>query len=363
MKGPVLPRVFSSTQNPAARRALLAWYRRSARPLPWRRHPSPYEVWVSEVMLQQTQVATVIPYYQRFLQTFPTLQDLARAPLERVLRAWSGMGYYRRARNLHRGAQAALKKFGGAFPANYHQARSLPGVGDYTARAVLSIAYNQPYAVLDGNVARVVARLGAIPGNSSQSEFCRAVVGVLDRLLSRRRPSDFNQAMMEIGQTVCLPRAPRCPACPLRKWCLALRQSRAEAYPEPKPRRRTERHHLATAIIRQGGRVALVRGLDDGLLLDLWNFPSAFGSSRAKALRKLREKLASLTCSPVQMGRSVGEVRHSITFRSLRVHLIPVEVSDGAGSLRWFATNRLPGAALSKLAHKIVERLQEASSS
>jgi A/G-specific adenine glycosylase len=312
-------------------------------------------------MLQQTQVATVIPYYIRFLQAFPSLENLARAPLERVLRVWSGMGYYGRARNLRRGAQAALEKFAGNFPADYHQARLLPGVGDYTARAVLSIAYNQPYPVLDGNVARVVARLGTIPGNSGQVEFRGAVESVLGQLLSRRRPGDFNQAVMELGQTVCLPRAPRCPACPVRKWCLASRQGRAEAYPEPKPRRRTERHHLAAAIIRRAGRVALVRGLDDGLLLDLWNFPSAFGSSRAEAARKLKEKLASLTHGPVQTGESVGEVRHRITFRAIRVHLIPVEVPDGACSLRWFGLNRLPGAAVSKLAHKIVERLGEAS--
>jgi A/G-specific adenine glycosylase len=359
MKGLILPRGLLSTQIPAARRALLAWFRRSARPLPWRYHPSPYEVWVSEVMLQQTQVATVIPYYKRFLQSFPTLEDLARAPFERVLRLWSGMGYYRRARNLHRGAQTALRKFGGSFPADYHRARLLPGVGDYTARAVLSIAYHQPYAVLDGNVARVITRLGAIPGNSGQPEVRRAVEVMLGQLLSPRRPGDFNQAMMELGQTVCLPRLPRCPACPLRKWCRALRQGRAEAYPAPKPRRRTERHHLAAAIIRRGGRVALVRGLDDGLLLDLWNFPSAFGSSRAQATRKLREELASLTRGSVRLGEPIGEVRHSITFRSIRVHLIPTEVSDGAGSLRWFSISRLRGAAVSKLAHKIVERLQE----
>jgi A/G-specific adenine glycosylase len=165
---------------------------------------------------------------------------------------------------------------------------------------------------------------------------------------------------MELGQKVCLPRAPRCPDCPLRKWCLALHQGRAEAYPAPKPRRRTERHHLAAAIIRHDGRVALVRGLDDGLLLDLWNFPSAFGASRAAATRKLREKLASLTRGTVQLGESAGEIRHNITFRAIRVHLIPAEIADGAKALRWFAINRLPGEAVSKLAHKIVKQLQEA---
>jgi A/G-specific adenine glycosylase len=348
----------SSTQVPAARRALLDWFRRKARPLPWRKSASPYEVWVSEIMLQQTQVATVIPYYERFLQTFPTLEKLARAPLERVLKVWSGMGYYRRVRNLHRAAQTSLKKFGGSFPADYHQARSLPGVGDYTARAVLSIAYNLPYAVMDGNVARVIARMEAIEGGPSQRVFRRVAERELSRLLSRRWPGAFNQALMELGQTVCLPRAPRCPACPLRRWCAGYRQGRPEAYPAPKTRRSTEHHHLAAAVIWRRGRIALARGLDAGLLPDLWNFPSAFGGSRGRAAHNLREKLAALTGGPVRLGVPLGEVRHRITFRAIRVHLYPAEISGAKKSLRWFRMERLSEAAVSQLARKIARRLE-----
>lgn len=341
------------------RRALLAWFQGSARSLPWRGHPSPYEVWVSEVMLQQTQIATVIPFYKRFLATFPTMESLARAPLERVLEVWSGMGYYRRARNLHAAARKALRDFKGAFPADYRQARSLPGVGDYTARAVLSIAYEQPYAVMDGNVARVVARLEAIPGNPGQPEFRRAVERVLDQWLSRRKPGVFNQALMELGQTICLPRAPQCPACPLGRWCAARRQGRTEAFPASKPRRRTELHHLAAALLKSRGRIGLVRGLDDGLLLDLWNFPAAFGRSCTSATTNLRKKLAELTGGPVKLSPPVAELRHNITFRSIRVHLLPAEISGGLKSLGWFRIERLPGAAVSQLAHKIARRLKE----
>src|SRR5579863_1863570 len=201
----------------AIRRVLLAWFRKHARPLPWRKNHSVYAVWISEVMLQQTQVATVIRYYPPFLRAFPTLKQLANAPLERVLELWAGLGYYRRARNLHAAARVVSHKFGGRFPADYHQVRSLPGVGDYTARAILSIAYQQPFAVMDGNVARVVARLTAREGNINQSKFRLAIKLELERLLSRHAPGNFNQALMELGQTVCLPRAPRCAVCPIQK--------------------------------------------------------------------------------------------------------------------------------------------------
>ena len=341
------------------RRSLLSWFRRQARPLPWRRTRSPYAIWVSEVMLQQTQVGTVIPYYLRFLRAFPTVRRLACARLDRVFELWSGLGYYRRARNLHRAARLIVCKFGGRFPPNYRQARSLPGIGDYTARAILSIAFDQPFAVLDGNVARVVARLKALRGNVNQPAFRSAIERALDQWLSRRRPGNFNQAIMELGQTLCLPRAPRCPACPLRKWCKGYRSGDAVAYPEPRPRRATESHFLATAILRRGRRVALVRGLDDGLLTDLWNFPAAFGTSPAVARRRLREKLSTLIAGTVKFGTPLAEVRHIITHRSIRVRLYPVAAPAKflRHPLRWFPADTLDRTAVSQLARKISGRI------
>lgn len=345
----------------AVRRALLGWFRRQARALPWRKTRSAYAVWVSEVMLQQTQVATVIPYYRRFLRAFPSVARLARAPRERVLEIWSGLGYYRRARHLHRAAQILAEKFRGRFPRNLQQLRSLPGIGEYTARAVLSIAYDLPHAVLDGNAARVVARLRALKGSPGQPSFRHAVERDLERLLSRRQPGNFNQAVMELGQTVCLPRAPRCPLCPLRRWCRGYRQGRTERYPSPRPRRATEFRHLATAVIRRGEQVAMVRGLDDGLLGDLWNFPAAFGSSRAQALTRLREKLRALLRARFSFDEPLGEIRHSITFRSIRAHAYEVNFSGQtvANGVRWFALARLESAAVSQLARKIVAALKE----
>src|ERR1019366_8641816 len=199
---PRSPKASGRRRNPPAalstsiRRKLLAWFQAEARDLPWRGTHDPYAIWVSEVMLQQTQIATVIPYYLRFLEAFPVVAELAAAPLERVLELWSGLGYYRRARHLHQAAQAVVADYSGRFPDDYTDLVSLPGIGDYTAKAVLSIAFNRPYAVLDGNVARVVARLFALQGNLHQPQFRRAVEGELTQLLSRRLPGDFNQAMI-----------------------------------------------------------------------------------------------------------------------------------------------------------------------
>jgi A/G-specific adenine glycosylase len=350
---------LSPSDGGAVRGALLAWYRRKARSLPWRKSRDPYAVWVSEVMLQQTQVATVIPYYQRFLEAFPTIAELARAPLERVLELWSGLGYYRRARHLHRAARELLRCFAGAIPRDYEQLRSLPGIGDYTARAILSIAFGLPYTLLDGNVARVVSRLGGLEGHLDQRGFRRAVEAQLERLLSPRSPGHFNQALMELGQTLCLPRAPRCAACPVRSWCRGYRSGQPEAFPQPRPRRAAESQFLAAAIVRRGARVAMVRGLGEGLLDDLWNFPSAFGRSRAQALARLRQKLAAFgSPSPILRG-AVAELRHGITYRAIRVHAYPAEISNlpRKRGLRWFPVSSLRQAAISQLARKIAQRV------
>ncbi len=314
-------------------------------------------------MLQQTQIKTVIPYYRRFLRAFPNVERLARARLEQVLRGWSGLGYYRRARNLHRAARIVVRNFRGRFPDNLKDARSLPGVGDYTAKAVLSIAYKLPFAVLEGNVARVLARLLALRGGLHQPTFRRAVEAALDRLLSPRDPGNFNQAIMELGQTVCLPRAPRCPVCPIRKCCNAYRRGNPEAYPFPRPRRTPELRHLAVAILRRHGRLAMVRGLDEGLLSDLWNFPAAFGTSRAKAFTRLQEKLAGIVRTPVRCGPPMASLRHGITYRSIRALLYPAEIprEPGRGCLRWFPLARLSQGAVSQLARKIAANLPEGS--
>jgi A/G-specific adenine glycosylase len=310
-------------------------------------------------MLQQTQIATATPFYQRFLAAFPTVTDLAEAPLERVLELWSGLGYYRRARHLHQAAQVLAQQFGGKFPEGYNDIRTLPGIGDYTAKAVLSIAFNQPYAVVDGNVARVVARLYSLRGNLHQPQFRATVERELAGLLSHREPGDFNQALMELGQTVCLPRGPLCPACPLNKWCGGYRSGNPEDFPLPRPRRAAESHFLAVALLRRGTRVAMMRGLINGLLDDLWNFPAAFGTSPPEALEALRAKIRGLTRASFTLGDSVAEFRHGITYRSIQARVYPVETLRAIrhASLHWFEIEHLPQAAISQLARKVVQKI------
>ncbi len=350
------------------RRALLNWFRANARTLPWRGTGDPYAVWVSEIMLQQTQVATVVPFYQRFMQAYPSVKSLAQSPLERVLELWSGLGYYRRARHLHEAARVIWREHGGDFPQNYAGIRALPGIGDYTAKAVLSIAFNQPHAVLDGNVARVVARLGCLRGNLHQPRFRESVEASLAQLLSRRQAGNFNQAMMELGQTICKPRRPHCSICPLAKWCAGHRSGNPEAYPLPRPRRAAQLHHLAVGLLRYGKKVAMVRGLGDGLLDDLWNFPSAFGRSSAGALENLREKLAALFGNHPDISARHGvslqpaplaEFQHNITFRAIRGRIYQVTPSPFTlyKGVHWFELSRLPQAAISQLARKIVQKI------
>lgn len=383
------------------RRALLRWFANERRSLPWREDRDPYPVWVSEIMLQQTQVAAVIPYYRRFLGAFPTVRHLARAPLERVLKLWSGLGYYRRARHLQAAARMIARDFRGRFPDRLDQARTLPGVGRYTAGAVLSIAYNRPLIALDGNVARVVARLEARKGSLTDAAFRGGIERRLESLLSPRRPGDFNQALMELGQIICLPRSPRCPECPIRRWCRARQLGTPEAFPSPRPRRAAELHHLAAAFVsplepgatemacdpivpalgpspagakplpgsrsaasrnsrgaarngKSASRVLLVRGLDDGLMEDLWNFPSAFGASRAEALRRLETKLDGLVPG-AHLGGEMARVRHNITYRNIDVRLYQAEATvKEKSNLRWLDVSRLDRAAVSELVRKIV---------
>ena len=229
------------------RRPLLDWYRRHRRDLPWRRTRDPYRIWVSEVMLQQTTVKTATPYYDAFLADFPDLASLARAAEEDVLALWSGLGYYHRARNLRRGARHVLERHAGRFPRTLEAALAVPGVGLYTASAVLSIAYGVPLPVVDGNVRRVLARLFALRGPEWRADA--AFYNKADELLDRQAPGDWNQALMELGATVCAPRRPACPACPVRAHCEARALGIAEELPEGRARRAPVAVTVAAALV------------------------------------------------------------------------------------------------------------------
>jgi len=259
----------SPPEKPAFQRALLRWYETHQRNLPWRRNANPYRILVSEFMLQQTRVETVIPYYQRFLALFPALKDLARAPLQKVLKAWAGLGYYARARNLHRAAKTICRELGGKIPRTKEELLRLPGFGPYTAGAVASLAFNQPVAALDGNVKRVLGRLFPGFNDPRRASAKKDLEEFLEGWIPIGRASDFNQALMDLGAAVCIPSRPKCSACPVLKFCAAKGE-----LPDKKPTvRKFRKETWAVALVEREGRYLLHRNEAQGLLAGLWQFP------------------------------------------------------------------------------------------
>ncbi len=317
---------------------LLDWYDANRRDLPWRGKRNAYEIWVSEVMLQQTRVEPVKAYYGRFLECFPTLERLAAAPTEEVLAAWSGLGYYRRARRLHAAAQQ-LAAAGREVPATPEELRELPGVGEYTAAAVASIAFGFPVAVLDGNVERVLARLTALPDNPRAAGPRRQLRKLAERELDPRRPGDCNQAMMELGATVCTPRGPRCTECPLRRRCRAQERGTPEAYPVLPARRRQERERRRVVVVRRAGRLLVSRRPDSAeLLAGIWELPwvlAAVDDQEGAA----EEAFAARYGGSWKVALPKGRVRHAMTYRSIEVLVSTARWSGSPG-----ATSNRPAA-------------------
>jgi A/G-specific adenine glycosylase len=341
----------------AIRRALLGWYDRNRRDLPWRRTSDPYPIWVSEVMLQQTTVKTATPYYEAFLQRFPTLHALAEEAEEEVLSAWSGLGYYHRARNLHRGAQHVAERHGGRFPNTLEAALAVPGVGLYTASAVLSIAHGQALPVVDGNVRRVLARLLALRGPEYRRDgpyYNRA-----EELLDRERPGDWNQALMELGATVCVPRQPRCDACPLRAHCQARALGLVDELPEGRARRAPVDVIVAAALVERDGRVLLVRRPEGRLLGGMWEVPQT--SLESQGLPDLVAELEARHGLRVVPGALAVRARHAITFRRItlegyRARLKPPVPSDPDRFL-WARPDEVAGLAVSSSTRKLLKGL------
>ncbi len=332
-------RAADGRRRVALRAALLRWYDANRRALPWRADADPYRVWVAEVMLQQTRIAVVEPVYRRFLRVFPTMLELAAAGEEEVLAAWSGLGYYRRARLLHRAARL-LASEGRRFPRDYDAALTLPGVGSYTAAAVLSIAYGEAHAAVDGNVVRVLSRLRRLGLPDSRGEPHAALAA---ELLDRRRPGDWNQAIMELGETICTPTRPACPICPLARRCEALHSGTVGDHPPVKKRRATEKVAATMLVLRDGdGRVVLERGAFP-YLPAMW-LPIFDAANRERA----------------RPGDAVEEVRHAITHRAFRIRVVArtvaaVKLSErrkGDGERRIFGPAELARVGRSSLLQK-----------
>ncbi len=302
--------------------ALLDWYEANKRTLPWRGAGDPYGVWVSEIMLQQTRVATVIDYFERWMVRFPTVEALANATLDDVLEAWAGLGYYRRARGLHAGARMVVNDFAGVIPDSIRELRKLPGVGAYTAGAIASIAFGKPEPLVDGNVARVLSRLWALSTDAKSSQGARALWVLAENVLERTRPAAFNQALMELGALVCTPQNPKCEECPLTSCCDGFMSGNPTAYPPAPVRIAQKAIGTRTAIVFTGDapedrRYLIVQRPADGLLAGLWEFPTLINSSKsvptsAQLSILLRDEIGAALAADTP-GVYFGEIVHHFT--------------------------------------------------
>lgn len=332
----------------------MAWYRKHRRDLPWRRTKDPYRIWVSEVMLQQTQVVTATPFYGAFIERFPDVGSLARAPLAAVLSAWSGLGYYRRARNLHAAAQQMVRDHAGLVPGDPGAFGELPGVGRYTVGAVLSIAFDRSLPVLDGNVARVLARIEGLPVSVRDPRGARTLWDRAEALMPAREPGDWNQALMELGATVCTPRAPSCPNCPVRRSCRAFAEGCPEAYPAAIPRPNSIKVRRAAALLVRGGRVWVVRR-DAPVNEGLWEPPSVELAESAEAGPALRALLRGLGVR-ASLARAETRVRHSIMRHSIEVEVwqgVAAAAPRASAAGRWVSPET-PSVPLTGLGRKLL---------
>lgn len=344
---------------------LLTWYGRAARRLPWRGRSDPYAVWVSEVMLQQTRVETVIPYYNRWMERFPTLRSLAEAPEQEVMMLWEGLGYYSRARNLHRAARRVEDQFGGEIPHTCENLEKLPGVGKYTAAAIASIAFGQDEATLDGNIRRVLARVFdlSIPARSPEGE--RRMWALAREHLPPGRAADYNQAWMDLGAAICTPKKPGCLACPLVAHCQAFALGVVDLRPVM-PIKKTVPHYTVTAaVVLRDGKVFIAQRPPEGLLGGLWEYPGGkrdVGESLEGCLR--REILEELGAE-IEVGTELGVFRHAFTHFKITLHAFYCRFTDGeprpiqAADVRWVGVNELDRFPMGKIDRLISRRIQE----
>jgi len=315
------------------RKALARWYASAKRDLPWRRTSEPYPVWVSEIMLQQTRVAAALPYYERFLQRFPTVESLAGAPEQELLAVWSGLGYYSRARNLQKAARQIVAA--GGFPRTYEGLRELAGIGDYTAAAVASISFGLAHAVLDGNVMRVLTRLMAEPGDIQSPKTRARLAAVAREFLDQRAPAEHNQAVMELGALVCLPREPQCLLCPLAGECRARREGRAAEFPVKLRKQKKVEVDLALLVVEREGRVLVwQRGAEEGRMAGFWELPAR---QQLPGARELAE---------------AGSFRHVITHHQHTVRVFRAVAKRVPAGYHWRDRKELREIPLSTIARK-----------
>lgn len=341
---------------------LLAWYRREKRDLPWRTTQDPYSIWVSEIMLQQTQVKTVIPYYQRWLRSFPTVAALASASEREALKHWEGLGYYSRARNLHRAARIVEEHYGGRIP-DTAEIRRLPGIGPYTAGAILSIAFGLPVPVLDGNVKRVLSRLFCLAENGKTAASMQRLWQTAEQLVPKKHGGDFNQAMMELGATVCLPRKPLCLSCPLTDLCRARTENLQDQYPPPQMRPSQNKIDVSAAVILKQGKTYIQQRLRDGLMGGLWEFPGGKREANETMEDCLKREIREELGVDIMIESKLMIIKHSYTQFRVTLHAYLCRLPSGrirakqCEQWKWVVPEKLKHYPFPAANAKIVEYL------
>lgn len=343
------------------RRRLSAWFARNARDLAWRRSRDPYRIWVSEIMLQQTQVATVEPYFERFLKAFPTIEALANADEHAVMRLWEGLGYYRRARQMRQAAQAVVERHGGRFPRDRDAVRDLPGIGRYTAGAILSIAFDAVEPILEANTIRLLSRLLAFDGDPHAKPGQDLLWAMAEAVLPRRETGRFNQALMELGSEVCRNRSPQCDACPVAMLCEAHRLGLQQAIPAPKRKPNFETRHEIAVIVRRRGRVLLLRGGDGGRWAGLWDFPrfQVHSENPANLRREIIDNVREQTGVTVALGECLKTLRHGVTRFRITLDCHEAQYVSGkptngrAADIQWLRAAELEDYPLNSTGRKL----------
>ena len=339
------------------RRRLTRWYDGHKRPLPWRETDDPYAIWVSEIMLQQTQVETVIPYYRRFLDRFPTVETLAHAPFGDVLKLWENLGYYARVRNLHKAAGEIVARFHGRIPGRWEEIIRLPGIGRYTAGAILSIAFGQALPAVDGNVRRVVGRLWAIAEPIDADEVRERIEGLVETLVPVRDPGRFNQALMELGAVCCTPRSPACPVCPLQNDCRARLQGRAHCLPVRAKKKAVPHREGVAAVIGDGeGRLLLVQRPSRGLLGSLWKFPGGILDPPEGAEAGLERIVRAELGLGIGVGPALAAVNHAYTHFRITLTAFSCTLRPGSPAgptWQWADADEIEGLPLSRADRRI----------
>jgi A/G-specific adenine glycosylase len=338
---------------------LLDWYELNTRRLPWRDNPGSYTVWVSEVLLQQTQVETVIPYFERWMKRFPDVETLAAAELEEVLSVWEGLGYYRRARNLHKAAKMIVNEFGGEIPEDAKVLESLPGVGRYTAAAIASIAFGADAAALDGNIRRVFARVSnlGVPARSAEGE--RRLWELAQAYLPPGRGGDYNQALMDLGALICTPKLPDCPNCPLESICEARKLGIQDQRPIPSPRKKVPHYIVTAAVIHKNGSVLIARRPIEGLLGGLWEFPGGKLEEGEDMPGCLRREVEEELGVKVDVGGLLGVYNHAYTHFRVTLHAYNCTLAEGeprplqVSDLRWVSPEELVNFPMGKIDRQI----------